>query len=517
MNYRPAPFYIGDTWYLPVDDREVHLFHLQFGPNFNDRNMPVGHAVSRDLIHWETLPTLLDPADAAGNDKENKNCWTGCAVRHDKLNYIFYTQRGSRYPLENQAIGLSISPDLKSFPRYPGNPVISPDPRWYTNPGNPVSNQVDCRDFMVIPDPSGKGWIGYFATRVPADNQGVSSVIGAARSSDLIHWEQTRPVFAPHQATVEVPDVFEIGGRWYMMALSGMFYGELTPFSGCDYNHGTLYAVADNPLGPFYEPEDNVLIGNRAWCAPPALRSLRYQGELYCMYTDREVPSRTDNLAPQCGTLTIPKRFRASGDRLELIYSDRVEAAVQREIPLDYERMRTQGRNEDWGHNWPLTPLPAQIDENGTITLERQNVFVALKLGIEKIPAYILEADVELVDADSAGFVIGITDLVHGDFVRLDAENRRIHHLHYADGELSETRRYPVRRGHSHHLRVVARYEHVEIYVDDFFAMTHQRYAGIGGGLAVFSENGRGIFRNLRCRELAVPAPRQDQSPGREK
>jgi len=512
MNYRPEHFYVGDTWYLPVEDREVHLFHIQSPDHGKWYEPPTGHAVSRDLIHWETLAPILDPA-AAGTAKEDGQCWTGCAVRHNQLNYIFYTMRGTDYPVDTQAIGLSISPDLKSFPRYPGNPVISPDPRWYSNPARPISNHVDCRDIMIIPDPAGNGWIGYFTTRIPSDNQGEASVVAAARSRDLIHWEQLPPVFAPHQAVVEVPDVFEINGRWYMMALSGILYGELSPFSGCDYHHGTLYAVADNPLGPFYEPEDNVLLGNRAWFGPPALRSLRYQGELYCLYTDRETPTRTDNCTPQCGTVTIPKCFRASGDRLELVYSDRIEAAICREIPIDYAALREKAKQEDWGHIWPLIPIPATIDGNGTITLNRKNVFVALKLGIEKIPAYILDADIDLIDARSAGFVIGIADNIHGDFIRLDAEAECVQHLHVPDGDLSETRRHPIRRGQTHHLRVIVRYEHVEIYVDDRLVMTHQRYVQINGGTAIFSDGGRSVFRNLRCRELTVPAPRPVAQP----
>ena len=91
MNYRPAPFYVGDTWYLPVDDQEVHLFHLQFSSEYSDFNMPVGHAVSRDLIHWTTRPHLLNPADAAELDMEHKNCWTGRAVR--TISIIFFIQR----------------------------------------------------------------------------------------------------------------------------------------------------------------------------------------------------------------------------------------------------------------------------------------------------------------------------------------------------------------------------------------------------------------------------------------
>jgi sucrose-6-phosphate hydrolase SacC (GH32 family) len=69
VNYAPPGCYLWDTWFMPVADR-VHCFHLVW-PEFRPGGDPhgrdwrwIGHAASRDLVNWETLPPALGPDSA---------------------------------------------------------------------------------------------------------------------------------------------------------------------------------------------------------------------------------------------------------------------------------------------------------------------------------------------------------------------------------------------------------------------------------------------------------------------
>jgi hypothetical protein len=116
---------------------------------------------------------------------------------------------------------------------------------------------------IVLPDPQGRGWIGFFSVRTPNAALAEGSAIAMARSRDLVHWEQQPPVFAPRKyACVEATDGFEMGGKWYMICLTGHEYGNRGIFTDPHTTRGTMYAVAERPEGPYREfKDDNVLLG----------------------------------------------------------------------------------------------------------------------------------------------------------------------------------------------------------------------------------------------------------------
>ncbi len=116
------------------------LYHLcyQWNPYGSQwENMTWGHSVSRDLIHWESMPAVIEP-DALGA------VFSGSAVvdHRNTAGYgagsvvAVYTSAG-----RNQTQSMAYSQDGgKTFTKFPGNPVITGevgdfrDPKVFWNP-----------------------------------------------------------------------------------------------------------------------------------------------------------------------------------------------------------------------------------------------------------------------------------------------------------------------------------------------------------------------------------------------
>ena len=496
MFYQPNDKYVWDAWCLS-DGEEIHVFHLQIAPPFQFSNFePMAHAVSSNLLDWRQEPDILTPGDDCPAN-ENRQCWTGCALRHDDRYWLFYTMRGTegRFGDNTQAIGLATSDDGVVFTRHAGNPVIAPDGRLYADENEPGAVAVDFRDAVVIPSPEG-GFLAYFAAQSARSGDTPSlSVIGAAKSDDLVHWELLPPVFkARRQAVVEVPDVFFLDSKWYLTCLTGLGYHAFACLTEPDSYYGTMYAVSDSPFGPFAELEDNTLIGTRTMAAPLSIRSFMHKGERLAMYTDRRRVGRTNSGNLGFGVLSIPKRMRVRENRLELVYSPIIEQAVVRTKTPDWKAVFELAEKDDWGHFGRRMPYSVHVDANGALTYSRIYDTGVLDLNWE-VPGYILEADVTLKDAEAAGFMI-----LAGVFIRLETLSGNVV-LIDDKATLLEKRRCRIQKDRQYNLKTIVRMEFIEVYVDDHLVLTGTWYSDkMAAGL--FVEYGSAVFGNVMMREL---------------
>ena len=245
--YRPPqPYTMWDTW-LFHEAGTYHLFFVQNEPGKAGSNT-IGHAVSRDLIHWQPRPPI-ETLGAPG-EWDHSRTTTGITIKQGGRYVMFYGS-GGKGPLHQ--IGVMFSQDLKTWEKYPSNPVLETKGPYYGGVG---PRGIDWRDLYTFFDPKNKVWEGLVCART-SDRK---SAIGHVRSRDLIHWDYHPPWFVDESfIEMEVPEYFEMNGRHYLLFSTVRTRRDT---SGRKNASGTFYAMADRREGPYRLPPDPLLLGS---------------------------------------------------------------------------------------------------------------------------------------------------------------------------------------------------------------------------------------------------------------
>lgn len=500
MNYRPTNFDVWDAWCM-VKGGEVHAYYLQWPrsnePEIREKGEWLGHAVSTNLVDWRDCGPCFGPD--ASNPIDNAQPWTGCTLWHNGRGYLYYTMRRNDPTLNVQHIGLATSDDGFAWTRHAGNPIIVADERWYATAHRPTANILDCRDLLVIKHPTRAGWLGYFATRQVAEELPETSVIACAYSEDLMSWTQMPPVFVPNRyACVEVPDVFEMDGRWYMTCLTGQFYGNRGIFDEPHLLNGTIYAVADQPEGPFRQLDDFVLMASACRVYSISCRSLMFEGRRYVMYTNRAAVDGTDSGPVMFGTLSTPKELAVRDGRLVMLYSDRIESHVGEERIGVRCPARIRESAKPYGQIWPLAS--ARWQQGEIIRGGSRTGWSIAELGVEA-ENFIFEADVTMQSGVAAGVAIRMKDNC-AVFVGIDRELQSVVFSDLPVAEFVERRRCVVQNDQTWRLRIVQHQGIVEVYIDDEMKLTFRRYLRQRGEVGLFVDRAEATFANVRLRTL---------------
>ncbi|GAB4578488.1 MAG: hypothetical protein Fur0022_12230 [Anaerolineales bacterium] len=146
-HFSPPANWLNDPNGLVYYAGEYHLFY-QYHPHSPIWGpMHWGHAISRDLVHWEHLPIALYP-------DEHGMIFSGCAVVdwHNTAGFgkealvAVFTHHQTLEGTETQSQSLAYSTDRgRTWTKYPGNPVLPStlrdfrDPKvfWYQNETTP--------------------------------------------------------------------------------------------------------------------------------------------------------------------------------------------------------------------------------------------------------------------------------------------------------------------------------------------------------------------------------------------
>lgn len=500
MNYYPEGIFVWDSWYF-YHGGLAHCIHLQYprpGSRRDERERgALGHAVSQDLITWTTQPTALYRGEPGAYD--DCDLWTGCTLQHQGVLYLFYTARCSTENGIINRIALATSVDGVHWEKYPGNPILTPDSEWYCGEGTPAELHVhgwpivDCRDLCVVPDPNGDGFWGFFAARRPGTTCAETSVIGLCHSHDLIHWKQHPPCFKPDKyACLEVPEVFYLDGKWYMLCLSGNVYGQRNRFSDSGLRTATIYAVADQVQGPYREPDNNVLIGSTSWqgfCA----KTLELGGERYLFYTQGE---STKDFS--YGSVSIPKVLKTDrqGHLLPCYYHglDRYLGKTCLEGATDV----AENNHGQWG-------TPGEWSTSGDLITGNCKNDWAIQVYEGAGSNFMYTAEIRIGSARSAGLAFRIQgDQVQcGAYVLLiDADEGEILFTKTRDFQRLEARKWRVERDVIYHVRIMAIDAIFNVYIDDVLALQLFQSELSGGRFGLFVEQGTAFFNNVQAVDI---------------
>jgi beta-fructofuranosidase len=254
--FRLPDAWVWDLW-LADDGTDYHMFFLYASralgdPEARHFRASIGHAISRDLTHWQRTRDALVRADPPAFD--DLATWTGSTIRHpDGTWFLFYTGSTRTDLGVVQTIGYATSTDLHTWTKNPTNPVLRADPRWYETLGTGTWDDEAFRDPWVFPDPDGAGWHMLITARAntgPSDNRGV---VGHARSPDLKTWELREPLSPPGQgfAQLEVTQVENVDGQPTL--IFSCLPSETSEARQADkIDSGVWAATAQSLLGPYH-------------------------------------------------------------------------------------------------------------------------------------------------------------------------------------------------------------------------------------------------------------------------
>jgi beta-fructofuranosidase len=268
--YLPAECIVWDFWFAPTEVGEPYrIFHLEAPRSLvdpEDRHLiaRVGSAASTDLKTWERVGPAFGVGEPGAWD--DRAIWTGSIMRHEGRYLFFYTALSTADRGRVQRIGLAASDDLVKWERHPANPILAADPRWYeTAAVNPDGDEA-WRDPFVIWNAEASEWLMLLCARANEGPEDERGVVGRARSTDLVHWEALPPTVGHGEfGQLEVPQIFQLEGRWYLIFCTGQHSAKRLARTGPSGNwYGTHYLVADQLTGPYRMLTDGPLVGDPA-------------------------------------------------------------------------------------------------------------------------------------------------------------------------------------------------------------------------------------------------------------
>ena len=178
---------------LVVVDGEWHLFFQANPAELSWGDIAWGHAVSTDLVTWESLPPALEPYPARVPGATTL-VFSGSVVEHEPGElWAYYTahERRGDQPLD-ESVALARSADGgRTWTRHPGNPIVD-------------RNQVDFRDPKVFRHEASGAWVLVVAGAA-------ERCVHVYRSPDGVAWEEASAFADPAEGSWlwECPDLFE--------------------------------------------------------------------------------------------------------------------------------------------------------------------------------------------------------------------------------------------------------------------------------------------------------------------
>ncbi|SDM89605.1 glycoside hydrolase family 32 protein [Bacillus sp. OK048] len=215
FHFSPKEKWMNDPNGMVYFNEEYHLFYQYHPYGTTWGPMHWGHAVSKDMIHWEHLPIALFPDELgaifSGSAVVDWNNTTGFFDQGQQGLVAIYTSAGtypnSDRPLQQQSLAFS-KDNGRTWIKYEGNPVLSD------------IDIIDYRDPKVFWHEETNKWVMVLAT---------GQTITIYTSLNLKEWEfasEFGHAAGSHDGVWECPDLFNLpveGGenKWVMIVSIG--------------------------------------------------------------------------------------------------------------------------------------------------------------------------------------------------------------------------------------------------------------------------------------------------------
>lgn len=201
VHFSPPEHWMNDPNGMVYYEGEYHLFYQHYPESSVWGPMHWGHAVSKDLIHWENLPIALYPdslgyifSGSAVVDWKNTSGF-GSSENPPLLAFFTYhnpdIEQAKKIEIESQAVAYSLDKG-RTWTKYEKNPVIK-------NPGI-----RDFRDPKVFWHEESQRWIVALAS---------GQVIRFYSSPDALNWTYLSEFgegYGCHDGVWECPDLFPL-------------------------------------------------------------------------------------------------------------------------------------------------------------------------------------------------------------------------------------------------------------------------------------------------------------------
>jgi sucrose-6-phosphate hydrolase SacC (GH32 family) len=412
---------------------------------------------SKDLLHWSPREVVAPPGRA----------WWLIAmlVGEDGTAYAYYN--------DAEGIALATSSDLRQWTVHPRSPVV----RYADAPVR------ELRDPSVFHHKAaGEYWL-VFAVRVKGDlPRGASGGFYYTTSKDLVNWSPLKPLLVPGNiGAPECPELFEMGGRYYLVGGPGTFRT----------GKGT-YWVADKPEGPWRRARTDSFNGDFVPVpnsATDGTRRLQW-GWIPTFVNDQDFGNHEFG-----GHLSFPREMYAAPDGA-LYVRPPAELASLRDGATIADASSFTSVKGDWS--------------NGLGRLQASGGYAE---ALATAPCALFELDTTITlgsDCPSAGFVFraGSPDFA-GYEVAVDRRHQQIQLRHHRDAQrvlIAESAEIvadePMR------LRVFVDHSIVEVFLADKFSLGARAHEMRGDMMGFCSQNGKFTVENPRVFSLtAIPRP----------
>ncbi|REJ70547.1 MAG: glycoside hydrolase family 32 protein [Planctomycetota bacterium] len=252
FHFTPRKNWTNDPNGLVYYDGEYHLFFQHNPHGINWGNMTWGHAVSKDLVHWQQLEHAILPDELgtifSGSAVVDENNTAGFQTGEHKVIVAAYTYAGDfgtpKRPF-TQAIAYS-NDRGRTFTKFEGNPVVdhilaaNRDPKvfWHAASGKWImALYLDVGKFVLLGSPDLKEWTKLSDVAFPKGHECPEffelPVDGNADDTRWVFWEGGgRHLIGRFDGTTFTPESEVLRSEWGTNCYAGQTWNNVPDDDG---------------------------------------------------------------------------------------------------------------------------------------------------------------------------------------------------------------------------------------------------------------------------------------------